>query len=250
MHVYIYDGFLGEHKFSKKLAKIETRLTDLGLNGKICRLGVIKNYQDLIIGEIRRGAKTVIAVGNDETLSKVINSLGGYDIPVGFIPVGKEKNSIAEYLGIELELAACDTLSARRLTKVDLAQANQYYFLTEASISGKDTLVGIEKDFSIEAPNSALIKIINLPLTHKPSDLARFNPNDGQLELYIKTEEDSGFMKKRSFGESIFTAEKFYIENSKQQTLMLDNSVGIIPPVEIKLAKQTITIIVGKGRSF
>jgi hypothetical protein len=250
MHVYIYDGFLGNHKYSKILAKIETRLTDLGLNGKICRLGVIKNYQDLIMGEIRRGAKTIIAVGNDETLSKVINSMGGYDIPIGFIPVGKEKNSIAAYLGIEPELAACDILSARRLTKLDLAQANQYYFLTEASISGKDTLVALEKGFSIEAPNSALIKIINLPLTHDKNDLARFNPNDGQLELYIKTEEDSGFLKKKVFGESIFTAERFFIENKKQQTLLLDNSVGIIPPVEIKLAKQSVTLIVGKSRAF
>lgn len=249
MHVYIYDGFLGHQKYLNTLAKIETRITDLGLNGKICRLGVIKNYQDLILGEIRRGAKTLIAVGNDETLSRVINSLGGADIPVGFIPVGKERNAIAPRLGIDPELAACDILSARRLTRVDLGVANQAYFLTEAVIGGKDTTVALDKNFSIEAPGSALIKIINLPLAKVEGAASKFNPADGQLELYIKTEEAGGLLKKKSFGESLFTAERFFIENPKLD-LILDNVLAIKPPIEIRAARQALSLIVGKGRDF
>ncbi|NTW06081.1 MAG: hypothetical protein HGA27_08200 [Peptococcaceae bacterium] len=249
MHVYIYDGYLGNHKYAKILAKIETRLTDLGLNGKICRLGVIKNYQDLIQGEIRRGAKTLIAVGNDETLNKVINSLSGSDIPVGLIPLDKEKNTIASHLGIDEGIAACDVLSARRLAKIDLAVANSTYFLTEASISGEGTIVDLDKNYTIESPNSAVIKIINLALSEETNNFAMTSPNDGQLELYIENGITNGLLKKKAVSKSLFTADKFYIKNEKE-SLLLDNCALISPPVEIRVLKDALTLIVGKKRGF
>ena len=58
MHVYIYDSFLGHKKFDNTLARIETRLTDLGLNGKISRMGAMKNIQSTVSNELKRGAKT------------------------------------------------------------------------------------------------------------------------------------------------------------------------------------------------
>ena len=50
MHVYIYDSFLNHKKFEKIIARIETRVTDLGLNGKINRLvdhGIAIGIKDL-----------------------------------------------------------------------------------------------------------------------------------------------------------------------------------------------------------
>ena len=38
---------------------MEIRLTDLGLNGKIIRLGGIKNIKGTIQNEIKLGAKTI-----------------------------------------------------------------------------------------------------------------------------------------------------------------------------------------------
>ncbi len=34
MHVYVYDSFLNQKKYDRILARLETRITDLGLNGK------------------------------------------------------------------------------------------------------------------------------------------------------------------------------------------------------------------------
>ena len=249
MHVYVYDSFLNQNKYNNTLAKIETRITDLGLNGKICRLGVIKNYQDTILSEIKRGAKTIIAVGNDETINQIINSVGKFDIPMGIIPIGNENNLIANALGINCDLTACDVLSARRIEKLNLAEANNVFFLSEASITTKNTVIEINKNYSIEILEAGEVKIINLPLnkTSLPRN-AKFNPQDNKLELYIKTKTSKKFLKKIT-GESVFSFDKLSIEN-KNHCLIIDNSTKLNMPVSINLSNNFINIIVGKERSF
>jgi hypothetical protein len=80
MHVYIYDDYLNKGKYHKVINRIEIRLTDLGLNGKIIRLGDIKNIKGTIQNEIKLGAKTIIAVGNNQTVNKIIGALVDADI--------------------------------------------------------------------------------------------------------------------------------------------------------------------------
>src|SRR5680860_1199287 len=128
MHVYIYDDYVSTKKYDTTLAHIETRITDLGLNGKIIRLDVMKNVAEAVASEIKRGAKTIVAVGNDKTINKIINSITLFairnqtevDIPLGLITVGDKGNSIAPALGIESGEKGCDSLSARRIAKLDL----------------------------------------------------------------------------------------------------------------------------------
>jgi hypothetical protein len=48
MHIYIYDSFVNQKKYDSTTAKIETRITDLGLNGKIVRLGIIISVEEVI----------------------------------------------------------------------------------------------------------------------------------------------------------------------------------------------------------
>ena len=131
MHVYVYDDYINKKKHENVLANIETRITDLGLNGKIIRLGVMKNVATAIEGEIKRGAKTIVAVGSDKTVSKIINAMigakssdpTGGNIPLGIIPIDQKDNAIAQSLGIKSPDEACDTLSARRIEKLDVGQA-------------------------------------------------------------------------------------------------------------------------------
>ena len=75
MNIYIYDDYLNKSKYSRVLNRVEIRLTDLGLNGKIIRLGAIKNIRDVIQNEIKSGAKTIIAVGNNQTVNKIIGEI-------------------------------------------------------------------------------------------------------------------------------------------------------------------------------
>ena len=110
MNIYIYDDYLNKSKYSRILNRVEIRLTDLGLNGKIIRLGAIKNIRDVIQNEIKNGAKTIVAVGNNQTVNKIIgsvidNELYGFfqkNILFSIILIG-EDNSIANSLGIKKE---------------------------------------------------------------------------------------------------------------------------------------------------
>lgn len=258
MHVYIYDDYVNEKKYNNSLAHIETRITDLGLNGKIIRLGVMKNALETIINEIKRGAKTIIAVGNDKTINKIINAIINYEIsnqienniPLGIIPVGEKNNSIANALGIEKEEKGCDVLSARRIEKLDIAQANNNYFLSQATINSQGTVLEIGKNYSIEIMEPGEINVINLSTFTDLPENTKPNPQDGILELYIKTKPPKKIIKLSSpINQSVFSLKKLTIINEKSPVI-LDKAIEIFTPVEINVFKQKLNIIVGKERKF
>ena len=259
MHVYIYDSYVSEKKYDHTMARIETRITDLGLNGKINRLNVMTNVVDTITNEIKRGTKTIIAIGNDGLLNKVINSIAKLkannlvtqEIPLGFIPVGKKNNHIAHFLGIELEEQACDILSSRRIHQLDLGLANDNYFFSHASISTRGTTIEIDQDYSIDILEEGEISVVNLPIEEKLPDRVKPKVNDGALELLIKTEKSRKYLPigSRESNQSVFTFKNLIILNKKIPVL-IDNSFTIPTPVNIKIAPEKITMIVGKDRKF
>src|SRR3989338_2880950 len=99
MYLYLYDSFLNQKKYTSALARIETRLTDLGIGGKICRLSPLRNIKELIADELANGVKTIVVVGNDKTLSEAINFVAQHDVTLGLIPIGPN-NSLAGQLGL------------------------------------------------------------------------------------------------------------------------------------------------------
>jgi len=249
MNVYIYDSFLNQKKYDQTLAQIETRLTDLGLNGKIARLGIMKNINDIVDYELKRGAKTIIAVGNDQTVNRVINALADSQVPLGIIPIGEKNNDIATALGIGQNEAACEILSARRITKIDLGLANNFYFIGRAAIINQGTTLAISQTYSIEIVEKGKIEIINLlPANLSLPAKIKINPQDGILELVIKTSSRKKIFTEK-LGHSVFPIKKITVRN-KEYPLILDGAREIMPPVEISLLKQKLRVIVGKSRNF
>jgi len=244
MHVYIYDDYLNKGKYHKVINRIEIRLTDLGLNGKIIRLGDIKNIKGTIQNEIKLGAKTIIAVGNNQTVNKIIGALVDADIYeefqkktlLGIIPVGDD-NSIAASFGIKNEEKACNILLARRVEKIDLGLANKHYFLNEAAIQSAGSSLAID-DYMMEIDERGEVRIINL-LSDKKEKL-KFDPRDGLLDVYIRT-------KKKDL--TYFKVKKFKL-NNKNYRLVLDGVVELTAPVELSVAKEALGVIVGKERVF
>jgi hypothetical protein len=257
MHVYIYDEYVNKKKYDNILARVETRITDLGLNGKIIRLGVMKNINEAIDSEMKRGAKTIVAVGDDGTVNKIINAMIkaetrsqlSAEIPFGIIPIGKENNKIADCLGIGEAEEAGDVLSARRIEKLDIAQAGNNYFLSQAKIESRGTTLEIGKDYSIEIMETGEINIINLSTFLNLPENANSNPQDGVLELYIKTK-GSRTLTKFNPGEnqSLFSLKNLTIINN-QSSITIDSAVKISTPAEISVTKK-LNIIVGKERKF
>jgi len=233
MHVYIYDSFVNEKKNNSIVAKIETRITDLGLSGKIIRLNIVNSIFNAIENEIKKGAKTIIAVGGDKIFNQTVNAVVKLSklslnnkIPVGFIPVGKKNIFIANILGIEDTEMACDILSARMIKRVNLGKINDLFFVSNISVNTKGTIIEIDQSYTMEIFENGLISVINLP--------------NKKLELIIKT-------KKTNNSSLLF--KNLQIVNKKSD-IIVDNAFNISSPVKIKTAKEKIDLIVGKKRKF
>ena len=204
MHVYIYDDYLSRSKYNRAINRVEIRLTDLGLNGKIIRLGGIKNIKNTIQNEVKLGAKTIIAVGNNQTVNRIIGAVIEADTygdfqkktVIGIIPVGGD-NSIAASFGITDEEEACNIILARRVEKIDLGLAGGHYFLNQATIPSQGTTIEIG-DYSLESAERGEVKVINLLSGLK--EKIPSNPHDGKLEILIRAgRKDESFIRAPKF---------------------------------------------------
>lgn len=257
MHVYIYGSYVNEKKHEGTIARVETRITDLGLNGRIVRLGIMHSLYDAIENEIKKGAKTIIIVGNFSLLSQAVNSLAVLslsslthkNIPLGFIPVGKKNNDIADILGLGYGEKACDALSARRIQTLDLGRANEYYFLSQAQITTGHTTLEIDESYSVEIRKRGTIQVINLPADHALPSEVKSRADDEVMELIIQSQKDKKLLPWGPGDQSIFSFAKLKILNPKFP-VRLDNSIEVPTPVDITIAKEKINLIVGKERKF
>ncbi len=246
MNVYIYDDFLNKSRYRRALNRVEIRLTDLGLNGKIIRLGAIKNIKEAIQSEIKNGAKNIIAVGNNETANKVIGAMitdksyGFFqkDVLFSIIPIG-DNNSIAASFGIKKEEEACNILLARRIKQIDIGLAGNNIFLNKAELTSDNAKIEINEEYSLELTKKTLVKIINLNDNPNLIYKDRINPYDNNLNLIING---------RNNDDTFLTSNNIKI--SGQGELLLDESVLIPLPARLGIIQEKINIIVGKDRIF
>jgi hypothetical protein len=237
MYAYIYDTFTSDRKYSHLLYKIEKRLTDLNLNGKIIRLGISKNIKVAVDDEIRQGTKTIVAVGDDKTVAQVISAITGNrtveknQITLGIIPIAEKTNKIAAAFGIKSIGSACEILLARRLKTFQLAQINQSYFLFKTVLSAPNTILEIDKTYVIQNVKPVAIEVTNSPVW--PEE----NLEEKRLKLRVYSKE----------GESVFSIKEMLIVN-KDETATADDCLDIKTPARIKLSPEKIKIIVGKDR--
>lgn len=230
MYLYVYDELIIKNE--GVLHKIEKRLTDLGLNGQIVRPGVARNTKTAIEDKIKQGAKTIVAVGSDETISDVINIVSGSQgdhktsLTVGVIPL--EKESLFAYkFGIGGVDDACRILLARRLKNLSLARINDNFFLFKAEVRNTQTsILEINKNYSIQSLNPSQISI-----TSKPAE--KF------LEVKISNKE----------GDSILPAKSILIVN-KDNPIISDGSFKTPSPALLVPGNGFLKIIVGKNRKI
>ncbi len=253
MHIYLYDSFLNQKKYNKVISKIETRITDLDLNGKIVRMNTTNSIYNIVNTEINNGSKTIVCVGNNYTLNQTINSIAKLsiknpllNIAIGFIPVGKTDNSIANYLGIKYNENACNAISARRIKRICLGIINdKEYFFNEATIKSQDTIVEINENYTLETINNSVFRIINLPIKNI-SNKTKLKNN--KLKLFIEQKNSTlGFNKPTH--KNLFYCDKIRIIN-KNQPIFVDDCVETKTPADMKISKEIIKLIIGKNLNW
>ncbi|HAU66173.1 TPA: hypothetical protein DCW61_02385 [Candidatus Uhrbacteria bacterium] len=245
MYCYLYDEFIQENKrFERELLKIENRLTDLGIAGKVSRLALFRNAQEMIRDEISRGVSTVVVLGNDETIRKVIDVVADSDAVLGIIPIGPN-NELAHMMGIPEGLEACEVLSARRVEKLDIGIVNGRRFLTKLSMPHFHAEMTCEDTFRV----TAIARQANLEIRNLAS---LSDPRDGRFEAVITAAVKNGwgFFGRTSLKESIFPLTSMAIRSDKPISLFVDGEEMISTRFDIGIEPLVLKVITGKERVF
>jgi len=256
MYVYLYDNYLKQKRFESVMKTLETRLTDFGIAGKIVRLQNFTNAEAVIEDEIKKGAKTVVIVGNDTTFGHVLSRAATCQVLFGFLPIGEQNNSIAGVLGIPIGIDSCETLSRRRKVYLDVGWVNNKYFISQLHIAPANLLVEYDEKFAVKSRGAgALLELVvcNLQpytLQEKKGPSYTIHPQDGKLEAFLRP-----LRKKRFFGyeyeePSVFPFEEMVVSSETPFVLEADGRVTKETRLKIRLAKKQVQMVVGKQRKF
>lgn len=233
MYVYVYDSFIGNGKYDKLVYKIEKRLTDLGINGKTIRLGIGKNLEAAIDDEIRLGAKTIVAVGNDCTTAQILNAIANNEndkkntLCLGIIPIEEKTSHLAKVFGINNANEACEILLSRRVETLPLYSINNKFFLFNAKADLSGATIELDKNFIIQPT--------------KPSKMEIKMPSSENENLVLTIEDKEQ--------RSSFTFKELIMVN-KESPIVTDEAIAIETPVKIFPCSEKIKIIVGKNRQI
>lgn len=251
MYLYIYDTFLSDKKYYSLLNKIENRLADLEIKGKVCRLNILKNMKEVVEDGIKQGVDTVVAIGNDLTFSKIVNIIAELNVTLGIIPVAKSK--IAVILGVPEGEAACDTLAQRLIQKIDLGKINHQYFLDSATVEDSNVIISFDKFQISSVAKNALVSICNLGFLADNQSIYRQRlsvPTDGMLEAVIAPLKSTLFSKKVK-QQSIFPFTKIRLDSKAEPvTVTIDQQAVFKTPVEVTIAPKKLKVVVGSKRLF
>lgn len=253
MYVYIYDNFLRQRKYESEIKKIETRLTDYGIAGKIIRLQNYSDARPLIEEEIKKGTTTIVIVGNDGTFGQVLSRSAVCPVLFGFLPLGQE-NSIAEVLGIPVGEESCEVLSKRRKLKLDVGWFNNRYFVSHLHIPPSEIEIEYDEKFLVSfRDRKAELVVCNLqPFVWEKSKKEKIivHPQDGKLEAFVRPSTGKGIFFEKFEDPSIFPFEEMIVSGRKPFLVEADGKTSKETEIKIRLSKKRLEMIVGKDRKF
>ena len=230
---------------------IEARLTDFGISGKVLRLQQFINPLQIIEEEKIKGAKTIVVVGDDNTLGYVLAHAALCGLPFGYIPV-RGPSEIADTLGIPVGEEACDVLSRRRKVKIDVGKVHGtgQLFVSELQVDPAYATVVCDRKFKMTGSTAPLsIGIYNL----QPHDDLPITPQDRKLSVVIRPQaRKKRFSRKKieQADETIVPFDELIISSKRPLSVRADGTVVSKKEVIITLSSEQVELIVGAERQF
>lgn len=257
MYLYLYDSFLVEQKYRKTIDQIETRSTDLGINGRTIRLTILKNAREVIKDNLRGEIDTVVVIGSDKLFSESAMALAGTEVALGFIPVGE--SILADILDIPKSVEACDVVSGRRVQKIDLGRINGQHFLNSIQIDSAKVSIKCDDLYQI-VPSGSIksIKITNLDwlnFTLSEPDIAIEKraslAKDGLLEVIFSKSPRVTFplFRRIEQKDSLFYVKRiqFHALGDREIMARVDNERILKLPLIVEVIPNCLKLIVGRG---
>lgn len=256
MFTYIYDGFVTHQRHERTMSQIETRLTDLGISGRIERLTMFKNIREIVADAERRGCETVVAVGNDETVGKLVEIAGDFDMAFGLIPVGDGPHEIAGMLGVPHGVEACPVLSRRVLKTVDLGRVNGKYFLSSIRIPRTRAKISCNGQYDVIPTEDNEVTICNLATLAFDEGASKVtSPRDGQFDTVFRPASPKGLFSKlfRNAPESkptVVPARNLVLTHKQPITVIRDGQRFSSTTFRVEVVPEKLKVITGKTRKF
>ena len=248
-YAFLYDDLLEDRRYERLIADIESRLTTLDVRGEVSHLTLFQSAKTLAQNLVRQGASTIVLVGNDHTLDKVMWFAPDLPVTFAYIPVCAPSH-VADLLGIPVGLGACDVIAARYIEELDVGRLDDRYFLTQVVVPQTTAAVSIEGAYQISAPESGSLVIQNLGSSNgESSSQCIQRAKDGRLDV-IMTPRDPNASRWRKSGLKpttipIHTGE---IISTDPIDVQVDNHVVNGFRFKVSIAPGKLKMITGRGR--
>lgn len=291
MHYYIVDPEnLTQRQFERVQSQLYSCLTEFRISGETSRVTSLRTVQQLINTAFSHGAKTLVAVGSDETLADVINALQGREAIVGFIPLFDSE--AGQVLGIRDIETGCKIIAGRRITQLDLGTVNHPPRLDEPARVEAGTLFLTKLSFGVNLPQNQILsfklirQMFSLPtfevkfatkdysaslkviggqiinsrgMVSKNDELA--SPTDGILDVLLLPKLSRWAMLKHrknimkgAFeqipGSSLVHVYKLEISSPQGLPLRVNNRIVAKTPLTVEIIPRALKVIAGKDRMF
>lgn len=269
MYYYIVDPQkLPQREFERVQNQLYSSVSEYRVAGEVVRSTGLRTINQLVENAFAHEAKTVVAVGSDETLNDVINAVAGRDMVIGFIPI--VDSEIGDYLGLKGIAQAAKTLGGRRIAELDLGKINGNLFLSKLAfgLSAPRTGLGIfdfktlqnlfrspsfEIRFAADEQYHGHLKVTGGLIQNRGTngnlDILLL-PKLGKWQIIkFRREIQSGKFEKIP-GSSIIHIRRLEINIPEGLPLRAGSRIIAKTPVTIEVVPKGLKIIVGKDRKF
>lgn len=287
MYFYIFDP--GKDKELKYFERVQGRLLNLlaenRIEGETYRVTSIRTVELLVEQAIGLDARTIIVVGTDATVNKVINKLvrKDADITIGYIPLDPT-STLGKIFGTSADVEiGVKVLAGRLVQEMDLGKLGEHFFLSKVDL-GARPMEKLDSGFLGLGAVGELVKmqpfVIKLSLEDSytatsevmAAQIINCRDNEGaRLKLGDPTDQllDILFLNKLSSlqifrnrkalatgcldnvpGSTVMHAKKIEILGPRKLPLSIEGQIYTKAPATITVAKEKIKVIVGKNRQF
>lgn len=270
MYHYIIDqSRLSLRNFDKLLGEVYGYLTEHQISGEVHRVTRLRNVEELTESALRTGAKTLIAVGDDQLFLQMLEVLAREPgVVLGYIPLAAQ-SEIAGILGVGNLQEACRAIAQRRIQEFDLGTVNRHHFFTNIKFgflsSENLSLWNIFSKVRFLEPQPVSVRVDSrysvfaniLAGTVINASSARIA--DGMLDLVLieKMSARELLRHKNNFNEGDFSSipgatvlhgKNFEIEGPKTMPVNMGFGSFTRMPLTAAVAEEKVKVLIGKTR--
>ena len=237
MFFYLYDTFVLDKNNASTLDKVESRVIELGINGRVEKLKPLRNMKDLIENGIKNDAHTIVVVGNDQSFLRAMQVVAQHtDCVIGYIPI--ITSPLSELLGIPNAMEACDSLSRSITKSIALGKVNQTYSLRTLTAQ-----LPPQTKLHCNAGWGIVTQTVQTQLT--------IERHGEQLKIDLQPEgQPAGFLRKpKLMHPTNLSVSKLTITHPDLPiSVLLDGTTALNCPVTCSTKSKALKVIVGKQR--